>query len=265
MTKKYENRVLISFDGKCPMKCKHCFTYELKKEEFSPRRIDEIIKDVNIEKSDIIYVSHTYENFIDEAKGIELCRKLYNKYSKDIFIITRCSLSDNAIIELKNLNSEMKRRGNQLFFAVSLCANESYGISENVDICPTPQYRLYNLERLYRFGVKTILLLRPIFPDNIVSVIEYLELIKEAKNYIDAVISSGIIVTDSIMKQLNLSEMTLKFMKVGDSAYLDNIERDKIKYVDVESELKLIQNYCELNAIPFFRHSMPALSYIMMK
>ena len=90
---RYQNRVLVSFDGICPMKCKHCYTYELNLASKN-RSIDQIVLDLNDKKFDVIYLSQSYENFFDEKKGIELVRKLYDCYQKDIFIITSSYLTD---------------------------------------------------------------------------------------------------------------------------------------------------------------------------
>ena len=108
----YRNRTFISFQGKCPMNCKHCYTYELDHKEQ-----EDIFKDIDedsIRSCDIIYVSQKYENFHDEKKGMLFCTELYSKYKKEmcansfiyscVTVIMRCSFYNihvsNSTIDL---------------------------------------------------------------------------------------------------------------------------------------------------------------------
>lgn len=266
MTTNYKKRIMVSKDGACPMQCAHCFTYELPEmteiDTKNRRTNDEIISDIQDESFDIIYVSHTCENFLAEEDGLDLCGKLYERYEKDIFIITRSFLADETIEKLADLNNRMGKQGHRLYLAVSCFANNSYGISENTDICPSPEERLSNLERAYNAGIATFLILRPVFPDEIVSVKECTYLVCKARKYINAVISSGLIVTDQILARLKLDGTQFKYLQNGDSDYLKNMPKENARYLDVEKELEEIQSCCRECNIPFFRHSMPALNYI---
>lgn len=258
---KYNKRVLVSFDGECPMKCKHCYTYDLEFQE-SSRTIEQLVQSIEKRHFDIIYISQSYENFIDEKKGLKLCKKLYDTYHKDILIITRSILSDEVLLELKKLNEEMKKNGNQMFLAVSVCADESYGITEDILKCPEPRIRLNNLKKAYNYSIKTILMLRPIFPEKLIPVQECLELIKSSQNYINAVVSGGLIVTDTIIEALHIDMGCIQWSINGDSEYLKDLDKSKVKYIDVKNEMKEIEIYCQSISVPFFRHSMPALNYI---
>lgn len=258
---KYNTRILTSFSGECPMNCKHCYTYELpaKTQNNSYRQI---VDEISEKTFDIIYLSQSYENFFDEEKGICLCEELYKKYKKDLFIITRSSLSDKALERLKVLNQVMMSKGNNLFFAVSLCADQSYYLTEDEQMCPPPEKRLRNLEKMAAYGIRTILLLRPIFPDNIIPIDECIGLIEKSKNYIGAVVSSGLIVTDGILDKLSLDKECLRFLPSGKTEYLQDLDPDKAQYVDVEKELYTLESFCKQMEIPFFRHSLPALNYL---
>lgn len=256
---KYQRRAFISFDGYCPMNCRHCYTYELEK-RMDTRTDIELIEELQQKKFDIIYLSQTYENFYEEEKGIALCEKLYQKYKKDIYIIARSKLSESGISALVKLNTVMKCNDNKLYFATSVCANESYGITEDVSQCPSPEERLEKLKQLHKNGVSTILLIRPLFPKEIISVVECKNLIKKSKGCIDAVISSGLIVTDRILEKLGLSADNLKYLQNGHSEYLANLKKEQVRYLDVEEELMELEKFCNEMKIPFFRHSMPALN-----
>ena len=72
----YKTRVMVSFDGYCPLHCKHCYTYELHHQLKKQRTVDEIVESISGKQFDIIYVSQSYENFQKEEDGIELCKAL---------------------------------------------------------------------------------------------------------------------------------------------------------------------------------------------
>lgn len=258
---KYQKRVFVSFDGYCPMRCRHCYTYELANREHS-RSCQKLVDDLMEKEFDVIYLSQTYENFFEEQKGIDLCKALYQKYEKDIYIITRSRLSEEGVAALSVLNQNMRKRGNKLYFAVSVCGNESYGITEDIFKCPTPLERLDNLRRLHEKRISTILLVRPLFPDQIIRLAECKALVNMASGYADAVISSGLVVTDVIIKRLGLNTAVLKYGKNGNSDYLANINSEQVRYLDVERELTELGSYCESLRLPFFKHSMPALNYL---
>lgn len=255
---RYIKRVLVSFRGRCPMQCKHCYTYDLPERE--EKEISYIVEETGREEFDIIYLSQKYENFYDEEQGFSLCRDLYFKYHKDIFIITRSHFSDDLVKKLKDLNQEMQKNGNQLYLAVSLCADQSYYITEDREKCPTPLRRLDNLRRAHKHGIKTLMLLRPIFPDAIIPVKECIGLLEQGKDYVNAVVSSGLAVTDSILLRLSLSGEDFNYLPSSDSEYLSDLKG--AHYVDVRSELLQIQRGCMERKIPFFLHSMPALNYL---
>lgn len=256
--KVYKKRVLVSFRGRCPMRCKHCYTYEMDKRE--ERSISEIVSETERETFDIIYLSQKYENFFDEENGLSLCYELYSRFKKDIFIITRSYLSDPLMEQLGLLNQQMQRNGNQLYMAASICADQSYTITEDEAQCPTPNQRLENLARGKNYGIRTLLLLRPIFPDTVIPVDECLNILERAMNTVDAVIASGLIVTEKILARLGLNGNSFTYLHNGDSEYLSDLKG--AKYLDVESELSKIQKCCVDMNIPFFRHSLPALNYL---
>lgn len=252
---------MISFDGRCPLKCKYCYTYDLQCSE-KKRNAEELVNSLSDQNCDIIYVSQTFENFYDQNAGIRLCRDLYSRYKKDIFVITKSCLTDQSILKLVKLNELMKGNGNQLYFGVSVCSDNSYTRVEDERCCPSPDARISNLERLHPLGIKTLLILRPVFPTEIIPIEECTNLIKKAAPYINAVVSSGLIVTSNILLKLGISKRNIIYMDNGDTDYLANIDKDKIKFVEVKNEMKIIQEYCEKINVPFFTHTLPALNDI---
>ena len=249
-------RSLVSFQGECPLKCKHCYTTELNRQQMMD--LETVVSSIEDENSDIIYVSHDYENFFDQEKGIELCERLFEKYNKHLFIITRMALKTAIINRLKQLYIYMRTRRKIIIFSESIFALESYNVSED---CETPEKRIETLNRVADIGIPTILMLRPVFPKKYVKLEEYRELIDRVK--VTAVVTSGLIVTDSIIDKLNMRKESLKFSANLGSEYLSSLNPESIHYVDVTEELKYIEQECKNRGIPCYRHSMEAVEQII--
>lgn len=261
---RYLKRVFVSFDGKCPMECKHCYTYEISRscKTKSQRSIPELVQSIESDEFDVVYVSQSYENFQNDEQGVALCSALYERYKKDIFIISRCAFSEGAVNQLHRLNQKMGASGNRLFVAASICADGSYGRTENIWKCPTPDERICNLKNLHKNGISTLLLIRPLFPDRIIPVSECVSLIEKSRSDIDAVISSGLIVTEGILRRLGIDSGELNYLTAGDSEYLADLDKERVQYVDVSEELKVLSSVCKRLELPFFQHSLPALNAI---
>lgn len=256
----YNTRVIIGFDGTCPYDCKHCYVQGLDRGD-KRRSINELIGSIEDEQFDIIYLSQKYENFFCEQAGFELSKSLYEKYRKDIYIITRCELSEDTITKLSELNTQMLENGHHLMIGVSFCAYQSYRKSES-EMCPEPERRINCLRNLHNKGIATILLLRPIFPDKFIPVKEVQGIIYNAADYCDCIISSGLIASPKIMDRLGIDYEHTKFLEKGDSSYLDDIDDEEFSFLDVEDEIEVIKETAETVGKPFFRHSMLALNYI---
>ena len=157
----------------------------------------------------------------------------------------------------------MEKANKQLFIAVSLNATESIGVCENTSKVPTPYERMAFLKELSNIGFYPILMIRPVLPDGLIPVTECEKIIESTHEYISCVVSSGLGVNDFILQRLNLKESEFSYKK--DQDYLQGAINCEIKFIDVDAELKRIQNKCESLAVPFFEHSMPALNYVVNK
>lgn len=72
----------------------------------------------------------------------------------------------------------------RILVVVLICSRTSIGIRPHKGyICPTSSDRISNLERAKSSGIKTLLLLRPLLPDNIIPVEEPIQLIEKSKNF----------------------------------------------------------------------------------
>lgn len=261
-------RKLVSFSGRCPVNCKHCYTYEFThtKTKSDTDEIDSIISNLREDEDfDVVYVSHNRENFIDEEAGVDLVEALYKTLKKHIFIITRKNLNDETINRLSHISERMKADGLLLAVAVSIPANSSYEVTEDVTCIGSPDERCDCLRKLHNSNVKTVFMARPIFPNRIIPVEEILQMIKENASSIDAVVSSGLAVNPSILRRLQMTEDMFSYLPGNNAEFLIGSEAKDIKYIDVREELQIIQNYCESTSIFFAPHSMQALNHLQKK
>lgn len=256
-----KTRAIVSFDGPCPYRCKHCYTFGLN-EEVKNLSIQDIVNSLSGKDFDVIYVSHNKENFLNSSEGIKLCEELYKNYNKDIIAITRNVFSDKELDQLLRLSRKMEENNKQFFLAVSIPAKESINITEGSELIPTPLARIDFLKRAKKKGINTILVIRPVFPNNVIPVNETLELIEDTDGFVDCVLASGLAVNKSILSQLNMNEDQFKYLGGDNSNYLIGATSSDTKYIDVSDELLRIKNKCNEINIPFFDHSLTAINYL---
>lgn len=258
---KISKRVFVSFDELCPYECKFCYTYGIKREK--NRTAKEIVDSISDDEFDIIYVSQKNDNFSNPLRGIELCNMLFERYNSNLFIITRNVFTDIELKELEKLKIKMQNNNRKLFISISLNATDSIDICEDVNKVPSPEERISFIKRLYNKNFMPILMLRPIFPNNIIPVNECLQIINLTNKYISCVVSSGLGVNNDVLNRLG--------KKVNDFSYNINQEylqgaiNCEIKFVNVDSEIEKIRQQCYSLNIPMFEHSMPALNYVAEK
>lgn len=251
-------RAFISFDAPCKFNCKFCYTYGIERNKI--RTIDEMLSDLDDIKFDVLYVSQKNDNFSDVSAGIDLCVQAYNKFKRHIFIITRNAFNTEQVLQLKNLKKQMQNDGKQLFIACSINALSSWTKYENESSVPSPEKRIEFLELLSQNGLNPILMLRPVFPSNIIPSDELLEIIDRAKGNISCIVTGGLGVNDDVLNRLGLEEKDLCYSQ--DQEYLQGAIECEIKFVEVKRELELISRKCDDINIPLFMHSMQALNYL---
>lgn len=255
-----KKRAFVSFDELCPYQCKHCYTYGIHRK--NNRTVDEIVDSISAEEFDIIYVSQKTDNFSNPARGIDLCERLFSRYQKDLFIITRNAFAEDDLSALLKLKQRMEKSARRLFVAVSLNATESIHISEDIEKACTPDKRIEFIKTLALNGFYPILMLRPVFPDRLIPVAECLQLVDELSTYISCVVTSGLGINQDILGRLGLVEADFTFLK--DQEYLNGAIDCEIRFVDVNYELQRIADKCNDLGVPVFSHSIPALNYVLM-
>lgn len=258
---KIKKRVLVSFDGECPYYCKHCYTYSLDKQT-KHRSLEEIVDSIKNEEFDVIYVSQRKENFVSPDEGLELCEALYERYHTNIVAITRNVFNNSHLKRLKVLSDRMINEGNTFFLCSSVPGLASAAITEDLSIVPSPEDRINFLRDVYNEGIRTILIIRPLYPKNIIPTDEIIELINKCKLFVSCVLSSGLVVNNDILRMLNYKETDFLYTDNGQSDYLVGAIEDEMKYINVKEELEELKKYCLKIGVPFFEHSMTAINYL---
>ena len=257
-----DGRQFVSFSGICPFNCNHCYTfcegYTTDVEDISVERIISGIKGNNF---DIVYVSGHRENFIDHIEGIRLCEELYSNFHTDIMLTTRCVFNSLELRRLHNLNVQMRKNGQFLFFCASIPALKSYKKLEPSLLIPSPEERISCLKEVFDAGIFTVLTVRPLCPDNYIPIDEPLEIIKRCKDFSSGVISSGIVVDETILNRLPDFPSDFSYTEEPLMPCLNN-EDISVKYVNVNTELSILQAYCNTQNLPFYSHSLPLIKFL---
>lgn len=253
------HRSFASFGGKCKYKCNHCYTFIDSFNTHHNNSISNIIRDLENEKFNTIYISGYNENFIVPEKGIELIEKLYQHFKCNILFTTRNVFNLNHMHRISEINRKMLKERRRLFACVSISAYDSYKKLEPNCIIPSPQERIRFVKELYKNQITTFLTLRPICPNSYIPTIEYLKILEKVDRKCDGVISSGIVVNDQILKKL--TGFPSDFKSTTD-LIMPCLHQDGlfVEYVNVEEELINIKKKCEEIGVPFYKCSIEAIS-----
>ena len=177
-----KDRVLTYSQLVCPLECLYCFSNDL---SFTQRRdmaylsekqlqlFKELPPDVRM-----IMLGCDTEFFQPKAKALEILHQLVN-FSKDISIVTKMSLSEEVIAELRNVDGQLRQHNNFLSFSESLTSLSSAKRWE--PRAPDPKRRIKTLKKAHQAGVKTFVALRPLLPT--VPEEELRELVTLTKDY----------------------------------------------------------------------------------
>ena len=256
-------REFVSFSGKCPYACRHCYTYDSKYDWQQFNSIAEIIDDLKTKTFDIVYVSGHRENFIDVDLGIELVQQIYHNFKCDILITSRNIFNEKQIEKISNLNQLMKKENKNLYFCISIPALTSYKKLEPSSVIPSSKKRMDFLKKISLNGICTMLTIKPLCPNQFIPTNEVLEIIKRCHQYSNIILASGIVVNDEIISRMKTDITDFKGTKNKLMACLNN--EIEVVYVDVTKELKRIKTLCQKHAVPFFEHSLPAIEYLKNK
>ena len=216
-------RDFVSFSGRCPLHCKHCFASEIVDENVleidTKDDIQTIIKELSKKHFDVVYVSHYKENFYEADAGVDLCEKIYEAYKCDICVTTRCTFSGKPLFRIKELSRMMTSKGNRLSFCISIPALESYSKIENAELIPTPTQRIDFAGQLKAIGINSFISIRPLFPANFISTDEIHRLVDQCGDKIDGILTGGLYVNDNILNNLKFSRCIIESYVINDRMF----------------------------------------------
>ena len=249
-------RQLISFGGACPFGCNHCYTFSQEYQHNASASIQEIVKSLSGKDFDIVYVSGHRENFVDPDKGLALCEAVFDEYDVDILFTTRAIFNDAQSLRLMQFFDKMRSRGRNLFVCSSVSATTSYRKLEPSPLVPSPNERMDFLKRVFDMGIFTILAIRPLCPSEFIPIEEPLEIVDKCHAFSSAVLSSGIVVEETVLKRLKAFP---QFKSNGKEPLMNCLENEGllVEYVDVEKELAIIRERCSNYGKELFTQSLP--------
>lgn len=255
-----KERVFVSFGGECPYRCRHCYTF-CDNYQYDPvLSIDDLVHSLEEKKFSIVYISGHKENFVNPDEGLELCEELFSHYSTDILLTTRNVFNEKQVERLCALKKRMQELARDLYVCVSIPALESYKKIECSDLIPSPDERIDFVKRLYAHKIYTILTIRPLFPSSFIPVSEPLEILQRCKGYVSAVISSGIVVDDTILRNLKTFPSDITY---AEGKLMKCLGQDiDVRYVNVEQEYLKIEQFCKIHNIYLDEHSIPVIQYL---
>jgi pyruvate-formate lyase-activating enzyme len=96
-------RQFISFGGKCSFGCNHCYTFSRGDRYDAEWSVGEIVESLSDKDFEIVYVSGHREPFIDPDEGLDLCRRVFERYGVDILLTTRATFNNSQLVRLEQL------------------------------------------------------------------------------------------------------------------------------------------------------------------
>lgn len=245
-------REFISFGGKCPYECKHCYTFIPGYKYDAEVSIDSLVQPLTtIPYIDIVYISGHRECFLNPDEGISLCEKIYSTAPCDILFTTRNCFSNAHIDRLSKLNEIMRQNGHFLFGCISIPALDSYAKIEQPSLVPSPEDRMHTLKALYDKKIITLLTVRPLFHNSFIPITEPIEIIDRCSSFSNAVLSSGLVKNSYISNALNYpaNQKTISKREIMNCLNQQDII---VEYCDVSEEQSILERFCSDKAIPLF-------------
>ena len=230
-----KKRAFVSFDGRCPYNCKHCFSFEIEQPD-TPRTTAQIADSLKDKEFDVVYVSQKKENFENGDDGLMLCEELFSRYSCNLVIITRSVFSHSQIERLILLHKNMREKGKYLFMGISVMGLNSASFSEDLNIAPTPEKRLEFSATLYHSGIPVIILIRPLFPRYIIPISECKRIVDMVAGNASCILSGPLMVNDQILERLGMEASDFTYLCDADSEYLNGAIAAHMKNIDVREE-----------------------------
>ena len=161
-----KDRVLSYSRLICPLDCRYCFTEDLNDIQnnsavYLSEEQFELLKDLPEEIKTIMLGCDT-EFFLNKNEALAVLRKL-SGLGKDISVITKLSLDDDFVENLRLISGEMKRGGNLITLSISIpCFRSSYKWEPKI---PRVEKRINTLKKVTDIGINSMVAIRPLIPN----------------------------------------------------------------------------------------------------
>lgn len=129
--------------------------------------------------------------------------------NKNISFATKMAISDEDAEFLGNVNKLLSVNKKVLNIGVTIIKIDNY--KELEPNAPTPIARIETLKKLYNVGIKTNVIMRPIFPNLTSSEIEYI--IEKTYNYAVGYLVGPLYINDAVKLYLNNNNFNFSLMK----------------------------------------------------
>jgi DNA repair photolyase len=161
-----KDRVLSYSKLICPLGCKYCFSEDLNNIQsnntaYLSEEQFELLKDLPEEIKTIMLGCDT-EFFQNKKEALDVLKQL-SDLDKDISIITKLSLDDNFVENLKIISNKMNEKGNFITFSVSIPCFESSSKWEPK--VPKVEQRIDTLKKVSDIGINSMVAVRPLIPN----------------------------------------------------------------------------------------------------
>lgn len=160
-----KDRVLTYSQLSCPLDCRYCFVDDLnfnqqKHVSYLSERQQELIDELP-ENVNLIMLGCDTEFFQSRKGALAVLEKLARQ-NRDVSVITKLSLNQEFILQLREIDEKLKSHDNFLTFSTSIPCWESAKVWEPK--APDPQSRTRTLKLVNQSGIRTLLALRPLLP-----------------------------------------------------------------------------------------------------
>lgn len=240
-----KDRVLTYSKLVCPFECRYCFTEDLNSVQekgvvYLSEKQHELLANLPEEIKTIMLGCDT-EFFQNKDEAIDILKKL-SGLGKDISIITKLSLSDNIVNELKAISNKLNNNNNRMVFSISIpCFDSSHKWEPKV---PKVEKRIDTLKKISDTSIDSMVAIRPLIPniqkseiDNIIDLTSsYVFGYYSGPLYIKSFEDSGILSKEELIKPSCTFEETEpvwmpkgnKFIKIENSALMLYLQ-EKVK------------------------------------
>lgn len=259
-------KVTISLGGKCPLRCRHCYTTSTQFRHEPKRSVNQVISELNsLDKSfSTICISGDTEPFLEPDVGLELIHEVAQSFSwTDIMFTTRLVLQDLIIDELIRIGSSMATQRRLLVPCISVI---THSFPNGIEVSPlilATKHRLRMLRQFSRGNLPCFLTVRPTFPFEIVPKTESAKLLDNAAPHATVVLGEAFIVdrSNEIANEIGLSSLNKGVLKeTSPMTFLDQPALWEKKIY--QEEVSCMKSLCENHNVPFFLRSISGMKFL---